>query len=141
MYVPTNHLYLGDIVICERERATFPDISVEDGIRIFLTGGMALPPRVRVQSRRRLREVPSMIVDLCLRGDMSVSRCRPLAVPVLLVTACWRVRGSRAAAAQRRRSRRRSRPRRRRTRRRRGEPGAARSVDGRLPAASTAARC
>ena len=51
MYVPTNHLYLGDIVICERERATFPDITVEEGIRIFLTGGMALPPRVRAQRR------------------------------------------------------------------------------------------
>jgi len=46
VYVPTNHLYLGDIVICERDRATFPDITVEEGIRIFLTGGMALPPRV-----------------------------------------------------------------------------------------------
>jgi uncharacterized membrane protein len=48
VYVPTNHLYLGDIVIYPRERASFPDISVEEGIRIFLTGGMALPPRVRV---------------------------------------------------------------------------------------------
>jgi len=48
VFVPTNHLYLGDIVICERARATFPDISVEDGIRIFLTGGMALPPEVRI---------------------------------------------------------------------------------------------
>ncbi len=48
VYVPTNHLYLGDIVICDRERATFPDISVEEGIRIFLTGGMALPPNVRL---------------------------------------------------------------------------------------------
>jgi uncharacterized membrane protein len=47
VYVPTNHLYLGDIVICERDRANFPDISVEEGIRIFLTGGMALPARVR----------------------------------------------------------------------------------------------
>ncbi len=47
VYVPTNHLYLGDIVICERSRTTFPDLSVEEGIRIFLTGGMALPPRVR----------------------------------------------------------------------------------------------
>jgi uncharacterized membrane protein len=47
VYVPTNHLYLGDIVICEREHALFPDITVEEGIRIFLTGGMALPPRVR----------------------------------------------------------------------------------------------
>ena len=48
VYVPTNNLYLGDIVICERSRAVFPDISVEDGIRIFLTAGMALPPRVRI---------------------------------------------------------------------------------------------
>lgn len=52
VYLPTNHLYLGDIVICERERATFPDISVEDGIRIFLTGGMAIPPRVRQRGDR-----------------------------------------------------------------------------------------
>ena len=48
VYVPTNNLYLGDVVICPRERAVFPDISVEDGIRIFLTGGMALPPEVRL---------------------------------------------------------------------------------------------
>lgn len=47
VYVPTNHLYLGDIVIVERGKATFPDITVEEGIRIFLTGGMALPPRIR----------------------------------------------------------------------------------------------
>jgi uncharacterized membrane protein len=47
VYVPTNHLYLGDIVICERARATFPDITVEEGIRVFLTGGMALPSRLR----------------------------------------------------------------------------------------------
>jgi uncharacterized membrane protein len=48
VFVPTNHLYLGDVVICERERALFPDIAVEDGIQIFLTGGMALPPKVRI---------------------------------------------------------------------------------------------
>ena len=48
VYVPTNNLYLGDIVIVERDRATFPDITVEDGIRIFLTAGMALPPKVRI---------------------------------------------------------------------------------------------
>lgn len=47
VYVPTNHLYLGDLVICARARAMFPDISVEEGVRIFLTGGAALPSRVR----------------------------------------------------------------------------------------------
>ena len=46
VYVPTNHLYLGDIVICPRDRASYPDITVEQGIRIFLTGGMAVPGRV-----------------------------------------------------------------------------------------------
>jgi len=46
VYVPTNHLYLGDIVLYPRERALFPDIPVEEGIRIFLTGGMSLPGRV-----------------------------------------------------------------------------------------------
>ncbi len=49
VYVPTNHLYLGDIVICERERATFPAITVEEGIQIFLTGGMAIPSRMTAQ--------------------------------------------------------------------------------------------
>jgi uncharacterized membrane protein len=48
VYVPTNHLYLGDVMIFERDRAVFPEISVEDGIRIFLTGGMAIPPRVKL---------------------------------------------------------------------------------------------
>jgi uncharacterized membrane protein len=47
VYVPTNHLYLGDMVVCRREQAWYPDLSVEDGIRIFLTGGMALPERIR----------------------------------------------------------------------------------------------
>ena len=49
VYVPTNHLYLGDIVICERERAIYPDVTVEEGIRIFLTGGMAFPPTLRAK--------------------------------------------------------------------------------------------
>jgi len=48
VYVPTNNLYLGDVVVCERQRAVFPDISVEEGIRIFLTGGVALPPSLRL---------------------------------------------------------------------------------------------
>jgi uncharacterized membrane protein len=48
VYVPTNHLYLGDIVVCPRDRAIFPDITVEEGIRIFLTGGVALPPIVKI---------------------------------------------------------------------------------------------
>jgi len=46
VYVPTNHLYLGDIVLFPRDRAFFPDVTVEEGVRIFLTGGMSLPGRI-----------------------------------------------------------------------------------------------
>jgi uncharacterized membrane protein len=49
VYVPTNHLYLGDILICPRDRAAYPDITVEQGIRIFLTGGMAIGGRIRAR--------------------------------------------------------------------------------------------
>ena len=49
VYVPTNHLYLGDVIICPRDKASYPDITVEQGIRLFLTGGMALSSRVRAR--------------------------------------------------------------------------------------------
>jgi uncharacterized membrane protein len=49
VYVPTNHLYLGDVIVCPRDKASYPDITVEQGIRIFLTGGMALSSRVRAR--------------------------------------------------------------------------------------------
>jgi len=46
VYVPTNHLYLGDVLLYPEAHAFFPDITVEEGIRIFLTGGMSLPRRI-----------------------------------------------------------------------------------------------
>jgi uncharacterized membrane protein len=47
VYVPTNHLYLGDVFVYPRQQATYPNLSVEEGIRIFLTGGMALPNAIK----------------------------------------------------------------------------------------------
>jgi uncharacterized membrane protein len=49
VYVPTNHLYLGDVLVYPRGDVRYPDLSVEEGIRVFLTGGMALPAGVRLQ--------------------------------------------------------------------------------------------
>ena len=49
VYVPTNHLYLGDVIICGRDKASYPDVTVEQGIRIFLTGGMALSSRLKAR--------------------------------------------------------------------------------------------
>jgi uncharacterized membrane protein len=51
IYVPTNHLYLGDIFVFRPEEIAFPDITVEQGIRIFLTGGTALPPRLTTKAK------------------------------------------------------------------------------------------
>jgi len=56
VFVPTNHLYLGDIVICPRADAAFPDISVEQGIRVFLTGGMTLPMRLKDDNSDKVTE-------------------------------------------------------------------------------------
>lgn len=46
VYVPTNNLYLGDVFVYPFESLKFPDISVQEGVRIFLTGGMAMADRV-----------------------------------------------------------------------------------------------
>jgi uncharacterized membrane protein len=51
VYLPTNHLYLGDVVMCPRSRVFFPDLEVEDGVRILLTGGMGLSDHVREKGR------------------------------------------------------------------------------------------
>lgn len=56
VYVPTNHLYLGDVVICRRDNAFFPDLSVEEGIRVFLTGGMTLPAQIADKSSDNVTE-------------------------------------------------------------------------------------
>jgi uncharacterized membrane protein len=52
VYVPTNHLYLGDVLVFAASDVEYPEITVEQGIRIFLTGGMALP--ATVQSKANL---------------------------------------------------------------------------------------
>ncbi len=51
VYVPTNHLYLGDVAIYPRTSVFFPEISVQEGVRMFLTGGMSLPDRLRDHGR------------------------------------------------------------------------------------------
>ena len=54
VYVPTNHLYLGDLVIVPRNAVFFPDLSVEEGVRVILTGGMAMPPALDREPRAGL---------------------------------------------------------------------------------------
>jgi uncharacterized membrane protein len=48
VFVPTNHLYLGDVLIFSQEAVTYPDITVQEAVRIFLTAGMALSSSVQL---------------------------------------------------------------------------------------------
>ncbi|KAK1641663.1 hypothetical protein QYE76_059468 [Lolium multiflorum] len=43
VYVPTNHLYLGDIFLMSRADVIIPDLSVREAIEIVLSGGMTVP--------------------------------------------------------------------------------------------------
>ena len=44
VFVPTNNLYLGDVIVVPREEALATGLSVEEGIRIILSAGTASPP-------------------------------------------------------------------------------------------------
>jgi uncharacterized membrane protein len=46
VFVPTNNLYLGDVVVVPRSDILPTRLSVEEGIRIILSAGSATPPRL-----------------------------------------------------------------------------------------------
>jgi uncharacterized membrane protein len=46
VYVPTNNLYLGDLVIASKATASYLDMTVQEGVRVIVTGGMAMPDRL-----------------------------------------------------------------------------------------------
>jgi uncharacterized membrane protein len=46
VYIPTNHLYVGDVVILPGAHVIDTDLTVEDGVSILLSAGASIPPRV-----------------------------------------------------------------------------------------------
>jgi uncharacterized membrane protein len=46
VYVPTNHLYVGDVVVLPPSDVIETDLSVEDGVSLMLSAGASAPPRV-----------------------------------------------------------------------------------------------
>jgi uncharacterized membrane protein len=46
VFVPTNNLYLGDVILLPREDAIPTGLAVEEGIRIILSAGTATPARL-----------------------------------------------------------------------------------------------
>ncbi|KAL2459023.1 Protein LIKE COV 3 [Forsythia ovata] len=43
VYLPTNHLYLGDIFLINSKDIMRPNLSVREGIEIVISGGMSIP--------------------------------------------------------------------------------------------------
>jgi uncharacterized membrane protein len=43
VYVPTNHLYLGDIMLVRREDIIRTRLTIPQGIQIVLSGGISIP--------------------------------------------------------------------------------------------------
>ncbi|XP_058090948.1 protein LIKE COV 2-like [Magnolia sinica] len=43
VYVPTNHLYIGDIFLVNSEEIIRPNLSIREGIEIIMSGGMTMP--------------------------------------------------------------------------------------------------
>ena len=58
VYIPTNHLYVGDVVVIPEEDVIDTDLTVEDGLSIILSAGASMPsvvaerPPAVLRSRR-----------------------------------------------------------------------------------------
>lgn len=46
VYVPTNHLYVGDVVVIPEEDVIDTNLSVEDGVSIILSAGSSMPSSI-----------------------------------------------------------------------------------------------
>lgn len=46
VYVPTNHVYVGDVFLLEEKDVIRVNLSVREGIEIVVSVGMAVPPRL-----------------------------------------------------------------------------------------------
>ncbi|KAK9030297.1 hypothetical protein V6N11_031725 [Hibiscus sabdariffa] len=45
VFVPTNHLYIGDIFLVNSKEIIRPNLSIREGIEIIVSGGMTMPQR------------------------------------------------------------------------------------------------
>lgn len=51
VFVPTNHLYIGDILLVNSRDVTRPNLSIREGIEIIVSGGMTMPQRISSAER------------------------------------------------------------------------------------------
>ncbi len=54
VYIPTNNLYLGQVALFKVEDVVFTGFTVEEGLKIILSGGTAFPPSIKSQNLKSL---------------------------------------------------------------------------------------
>jgi len=54
VYLPTNNLYLGNVALFKEEDLIVTDLTVEEGLKIVLSGGTAFPPTISRPNRTQL---------------------------------------------------------------------------------------
>ncbi len=47
VYIPTNNLYLGEVVLFDEESVIHTNVPIQEGIKIILSGGIAAPQIIR----------------------------------------------------------------------------------------------
>jgi len=55
VYLPTNNLYIGQVALFKPEEVIIPGLTIEEGLKIILSGGTAFPPMI---SRREIKPTP-----------------------------------------------------------------------------------
>ncbi|MBA0862025.1 hypothetical protein Goshw_003613 [Gossypium schwendimanii] len=60
VFVPTNHLYIGDIFLVNSKEIIRPNLSIREGIEIIVSGGMTMPQVISPQERfaRQKERIP-----------------------------------------------------------------------------------
>jgi uncharacterized membrane protein len=73
VYVPTNHLYVGDVVVLPAEDVMETDLSVEDGMSLMLSAGASVPRVVRQRAgwRQPLEPPPAPALQVLHPPELS----------------------------------------------------------------------
>ncbi|XP_024029127.1 protein LIKE COV 2 [Morus notabilis] len=65
VFIPTNHLYIGDIVLINSKEIIRPNLSIREGIEIIVSGGMTMPqvisPLERVSRQNQIIPLSRMM--------------------------------------------------------------------------------
>lgn len=58
VYVATNHVYIGDLVLVPEDKVLYTPLNMQEGIQAFLSAGATVPARLRVSAREIPRAAP-----------------------------------------------------------------------------------